>query len=59
MVKTFEMLDTFGVKNETVFSLRALCVKASFRIKALPKNDAAVHNDKSGTYIFCKTRSTL
>ena len=59
MVKTFEMLDTFGVKNETVFSLRALCVKASFRIKALPKNDAAVHNDKNGTYIFCKTRSTL
>ena len=59
MVKTFEMLDTFGVKSETVFSLRALCVKASFRIKALPKNDAAVHNDKNGTYIFCKTRSTL
>ena len=59
MVKTFEMLDTFGVKNETVFSLRALCVKASFRIKALPKNDAAVHNAKNGTYIFCKTRSTL
>ena len=59
MVKTFEMLDTFGVKNETVLILGTLCVKASFRIKALPKNNAAVHNDKNKTYIFCKTRSTL
>ena len=28
MVKTFEMLDTFGVKNETVLILDALGVKA-------------------------------
>ena len=28
MVKTFEMLDVFGVKNETVFILDALDVTA-------------------------------
>ena len=47
MVKTFEILDTFGVKNETVFILGALTVKACFRIKVFPKNDVAEHNDKN------------
>ena len=47
MVKTFEILDIFGVKNETIFILGALGVQASFRIKVLPKNDVAEHNDKN------------